>query len=132
MRLPLLALTIVALTAPAARALDLPPVCVALKDMAAAARIAGPQRATLGAAGCQPAASRFCEAARDYPLHLLPWQAWDCVNTMSNDPQVTTGASDGDLPKGKRIAHLAAKLGGGVRLDLAASGEAYELVVWKP
>lgn len=131
MRLPILALAALAVSAPA-KALDLPPVCKALKAMAIQAPAAGPQRATLGPAGCEPAASPFCQAAGGYPLNLAPWAAWDCVNTMSSDPQVTTGAADGAPPKGKRIAHLAAKLGGGVRLDLAAAGERYDLVVWKP
>lgn len=137
MRRIALALLVATTAAPAAHALDRPPLCRALTGMAQEARRSGqPLRIWLGET-CRPgqpgqASAAFCEAAVGYPGHALPWALHDCVNTMAGDPQVTTGAADPALPKGHRLTHLAAKLGGGVRLDAAASGAGYDVVVWRP
>lgn len=105
--------------------------------MAQEARRSGqPLRIQLGET-CRPGqagegSAAFCEAAAGYPMHALPWALHDCVNTMAGDPRVTTGPADPALPKGRRLIHLAAKLGGGVRLDAAAAGGGYDVVVWRP
>jgi hypothetical protein len=132
-----------ALAASSAQALEKPPLCEALSDLAAAARQGGqPQRLAVLAApafACRaeaPAGRAFCAAATaaGESADALPWRLKSaCLSTMAADPQVTTGAAPTDLPGRKRITRLTAKLGHGVRLDVSAAGPGrYELVVWAP
>jgi hypothetical protein len=137
MRRILLALILAAAASPAA-ALDLPPLCQALHGLADAARDSGqPQRIAIGPAGCAgeaAAAEAFCGAAGADGDVL----AWDllrtCLNALGAEPQVTTGAEPVTAVgrERKRIVHMAAKLGRGVRLDLAYAAGRYDLVVWAP
>jgi hypothetical protein len=142
MRSLLIAVVLSAVAAPAA-ALDLPPLCQAMHGLADAARNGGqPQRLAIRPDGCaadgDSAAGRaFCAASgagQADAADAMPWELLrTCLNSLAAEPQVTT-AGEGDIgPRHrKRVSHIAAKLGHGVRLDLAYSAGRYDLVVWAP
>jgi hypothetical protein len=123
-------------SASAAQALEIPPVCKALHELADAARSAGPQRLSLSGAGCErttpgAATAVFCAAVSGQPAPVAAWQAAECVNTMLSDAQVFTGKEPSGFRDKPMITRLAAKLGGGVRLDLSQTADRYDLTVWK-
>jgi hypothetical protein len=144
MRRTAVALTI-ALCAPPAQAAEAPALCKALQGLAEAARRTGePQRISvyLGPdrmlrcrmeAPSGPAPT-FCDAAvaeGEAEAYAFPWRLNECVQTVAADPQVTTGDEASGFRGRKRLTRLAAKLGGGVRLDLSyAPGDRYDVVVW--
>lgn len=129
----------------AAHAAEPPALCHALHALADEARRTGaPQRISvfLGPdrmlrcrvetpSGPAPA---FCDAAGEAgeaEAYAFPWRLNECVQTVAADPQVTTGDEAGGYRGRKRLTRLAAKLGGGVRLDLSyAPGDRYDVVVW--
>jgi len=135
---PILIAVVLAAAATPAAALDLPPLCQAMHGLADAAReSAKPQRIAIGPGGCvgeAPAAKAFCGAAGGDGDVL----AWDilrtCLNSLGAEPQVTTGAEAVTAVgrERKRITHMAAKLGRGVRLDLTYAAGRYDMVVWRP
>ena len=135
-----LALLALALAAPAAGAAEPPPLCKALHGLADEARRTGqPQRISLvvGAdrrAACEPgsAGAALCAALDGAEPHVAPWLISDCLQTMAADPQITTGAEPSGYRNRRILTHLAAKLGGGVRLDVSyAPAGRYQLVVWR-
>lgn len=138
MRHPLPVLTLAAvlssLGASAAHALDMPPLCKALHSLADDARQSGlPQRISVAGA-CRaesPASRAFCDAAGGGDPDALPWQIRGCVETMAADPQISFGGPHPGIPHDKRITHLAAKLGHGLRLDVSARAGGYDVVVWQ-
>lgn len=124
-----------ALAAPTARAAEPAPICAALHGLAEAARQGGqPQRISVTSAyRAEGAPGRaFCDAAGGGDPDGLPWQVRSCVETMAADPQIGFGGSHPGIPHDRLITHLAAKLGHGVRLDLAARAGGYDVVVWAP
>lgn len=134
-----LALVLAAAAGPAA-ALDLPPLCQALHGLADAARETGqPQRLSVSANGCAPgaesgAARAFCAASGAGDPDAFAWDLMrSCLNSLGTETQVTTGA-EGDVgPRHrKRISHMTARLGHGVRLDLAYGAGRYDLILWSP
>lgn len=134
-----LALTALALSVAAAA--EPAPVCKALHGLADAARSTGEvQRISLivtadDKASCQAsgAGAAFCAAIDGASAHVAPWLVSECVQTLAADPQITTGPEPSGYHGRKRLTQLAAKLGGGVRLDVSyVPAGRYELVVWRP
>jgi len=127
-----------ALSVSAAQALELSPTCRALHGLADAARVGEPQRLALivSSAGCErttpgAATAAFCAAALGSPANVAVWEATECVSTMMADAQIFTGKTASGYRSKPVIERVAAKLGGGVRLDIKAAGDRYDLVVWK-
>jgi hypothetical protein len=131
-----LALAISVLTISAARAEEIPPLCKALRGLGEAARRTGdPLRFSIDGQACHAtpdnAATRsFCGPAS--AANGLPWRLYDCVNTMAAQPQVATTAEHAEARTRKTITHLTAGLAHGVRLDLTAGADRYDVVVWAP
>jgi len=126
------------LSASAAQALELSPTCKALHGLAEASRAGEPQRVSLivSSGACErttpgAATAAYCAAALGAPAHVAVWEATECVSTMMADPQIFTGKAASGYRSKPVIERVAAKLGGGVRLDIAAAGDRYDLVVWK-
>jgi hypothetical protein len=144
-----LALMTVVVSASAAEAAEPPALCKALHDLADQARQTGqPQRVSIirgdRALECRrqtpgAATAAFCSAAFAAEPAAAAWMAAECVQTLAADPQITTRPEASGYKTRKAITHLTAKLGGGVRLDMAyaASSSAYaptvgyDIVVWK-
>ncbi|MDB5442508.1 MAG: hypothetical protein JWP86_1740 [Phenylobacterium sp.] len=152
---PALALMIATVSASAVEAAEPPALCKALHGLADTARQAGePQRisiirgdrapficraATPGAAG-----DAVCHALSNTDPAVAAWMIAECVQTVAADPQITTASQPSGYKTRKRLTHLAAKLGDGVRLDLAdvpppagvqPLGWSYgrvDAVVWRP
>jgi len=135
------ALLLAALSAAPARALDLPPLCKALRGLGEEARSSGqPIRISaavdLGAPGdCRPAADSaaaraFCAAAAQ--AEGLAWRIYDCENTLSSDAQVTTRAEHAEHRFRKAITRLTFNVGHGARFDLTEASGRYDIVVWAP
>lgn len=126
-----------ALSASAAHALEMSPVCKALHGLGDAARASGqPQRVTLTGPTCDrgtpgPATAQFCAALLGADSGAAPWLLRGCVQTLAADAQVTTGKAPSGFGEKREITRLVAKLGGGVRLDVQGTKDRYELVVWK-
>jgi len=127
------------LAAPSAYADETPPLCKALRGLAdEAARTREPLRISIAADAAQTcratpddAATRpFCGAAS--AATGLAWRLYDCVNTLSAEPQITTTGEHAEGRSRKTITHLAARLAHGVRLDLTAAPDQSALVVWAP
>jgi hypothetical protein len=144
MRRTLFALTgfvLTALSAPLAAAAEPSPVCQALHGLADQARRSRePQRIAIlrgdRALDCQAgtpgaATAAFCAAVFNVEPAVATWLVGECVQTVAADPQVTTGAEPSGYKTRRMITRLAAKLGGGVRLDIAATARRDDLVVWK-
>jgi len=134
-----LALAIAALSVASARADETPALCKALHGLAdEAARTHEPLRMAVAASGAQPclatpdnATTRlFCDAAS--AATGLAWRLYDCVNTMAAEPQITTTDEHAERRSRKAITRLAARLAHGVRLDLTAAGDHYDVVAWAP
>lgn len=145
---PILALMI-AVSASAVEAAEPPALCKALHGLADEARRTGePQRISIirgdRALECRratpgAATAAFCSAAFAAEPAVAAWMAAECVQTLAADPQITTGPEASGYKTRKAITHLAAKLGGGVRLDVAHAAPSsgytptvrYDIVVWK-
>lgn len=97
-----------------------------------------------GAVTCRPAVETpslrsFCDAAvasvGSDGGHMLPWRLDGCVETMISGPTVDTGDEVVGPRNRRKISHLAANLGGGVRFDLSQAAGApgrYDIVIWRP
>jgi hypothetical protein len=147
--------------APAARALDLPPVCRALHQLGKDAETTGqPQRIAFVKAransplACEPGAktpdqASFCEAATGAVgaefHHAYPYRLYDCVRTIMGDARVTTAPEFTGIPHKDKIVRIEAKLGDGVWFETAWTPGPdadqgpnkgyygrYDLVIWKP
>jgi hypothetical protein len=141
-----LALSVLAVSASTASGQD-HPLCKSLRSVAAEAKGRhAPLRITASVAGqaltCRPladdaAAQSFCDLAVQIVGpeggHMLPWRVRQCVDTMIAGAVVET-ADEVVGPRGrKRIVHMAADMGGGVRLDIRQPAEdagRYDLVIW--
>jgi hypothetical protein len=132
-----LALMIAALSAGPAFADDAPPLCKALRGLAEAARGTGqPLRISLDAAqACHATPENDATRAFCVPASTatgFSWRLYDCVNTMAAQPQVTTTGEHAEGRTRKKVTRLTAALAHGVRLDLTASADQHEIVVWAP
>ena len=97
-----------------------------------------------GALTCRPALDApalrsFCDAAvasvGAEGGHMLAWRVFQCVDTVISGSTLTTTDEVIGPRNRRKISHVAADMGGGVRLDLsqpAASPGRYDLVIWRP